>query len=923
MDLRSLAPSQAAGLSVGMNGMMEQHNRIQNKGFTAQMMTTESPGRKPPPVHTTFKRLELVGRGAYGAVYRGVHIASGKAVALKVVNLDTPDDDVSEIQKEVALLSQLRETTSKNVIRYWGCWLHEAELWIVMDFAEGGSVRTLMKAGLIAEKYACIIVRESLIALSFLHKSGIIHRDIKAANILLTTEGRIQLADFGVAATLVSSSVHSRRMTFVGTPYWMAPEVITQGKSYDQSADIWSLGITVYEMLMGNPPLSNEDQMRVIMMIPKNKPARLPAEGSFSSALREFVALCLNEEPKERPNSDELSKTKWIKASIKTPVSILKELISLYNAWTKSGGMRMSLLGAEASDLNDPANRESFIFDIPDGENSGWEFTDANFGGFNNMSNTPSGPVRDHPLLRLFEQEGDESIATNNAGPTQANTPLNLPQYKGAEIRLAPAPPLFDAEVTASVLTSTTSAYSATTLSTARPAAAIDDNDIDKKAFTGTGARPFRFGGGGGAVVTPVEASETIVPAHQAESGGKSAEEVEDFPNRRKSFTASNLTRHLEDSEMMPPPPHSNNPLQPTPGRLHKRQGSTMSAHSNSLPYDSSYHNGVGIPGRHLHERTDSSSIYSHSPAQSESSIPGSLAGQDRRPQPNGTHNNITGNSNFNAAMPPFGRSMSEMPSSHIQAISSIAGRQNDAMSNLASPIAEGNRRPSLQTSASTTNATSSAGGAYPMPSFAARSGMGIRSRSGSRPRLAAMEMDGVDINGHYVGSSAMPPPPLPSMAGNYKAGFSKQAGGMPVRPSASPGGSMVLGSPAALHQRRQHGGSDPTQVLARRQSQFDPSMEGNTQHAGVTTTTSALGSMTPNQHTSNSRSLQPSPSLDHNRDENMRNLSSYRLPPLRTLDLGQLTHKDDVHNELDYTVESLGRCLDVIGTGLARVVGQ
>ncbi|PWN34280.1 Pkinase-domain-containing protein [Meira miltonrushii] len=302
-------------------------------------MSTESPGRKSPPVHTTFKRLELVGRGAYGAVYRGMHIASGKAVALKVVNLDTPDDDVSEIQKEVALLSQLRETTSKNVIRYWGCWLREAELWIVMDFAEGGSVRTLMKAGPIAEKYACIIVRESLIALSFLHKSGIIHRDIKAANILLTTEGRIQLADFGVAATLVSSSVHSRRMTFVGTPYWMAPEVITQGKSYDQSADIWSLGITVYEMLMGNPPLSNEDQMRVIMMIPKNKPPRLPAESNFSPALREFVALCLNEEPKERPNSDELSKTKWIKASVKTPVSILKELISLYNAWTKSGGM--------------------------------------------------------------------------------------------------------------------------------------------------------------------------------------------------------------------------------------------------------------------------------------------------------------------------------------------------------------------------------------------------------------------------------------------------------------------------------------------------------------------------------------------------------------------------------------------------------
>jgi serine/threonine protein kinase len=931
MDLRSLAPSQAAGPSVGMNGMVEnqQQSRIQKHGFGAPMMKNqnsgESPGRKSPPVHTTFKRLELVGRGAYGAVYRGMHIASGKAVALKVVNLDTPDDDVSEIQKEVALLSQLRETTSKNVIRYWGCWLREAELWIVMDFAEGGSVRTLMKAGPISEKYACIIVRESLIALSFLHKSGIIHRDIKAANILLTTEGRVQLADFGVAATLVSSSVHSRRMTFVGTPYWMAPEVITQGKSYDQSADIWSLGITVYEMLMGNPPLSNEDQMRVIMMIPKNKPPRLPAEGNFSPNLREFVALCLNEEPKERPNSDELSKTKWIKASIKTPVSILKELISLYNAWTKSGGMRMSLLGAEASDLNDPANRESFIFDNPDGENSGWEFTDTNFEGFNanNMPHTPTAPVRDHPLLRLFEQEGEESSSTNNTGPTQANTPLNLPQYKGADIRPAPAPPVASAEVAAPVATTTTIANAAPTSSTARPAAAIDDNDIDKKAFTGTGATPFRFGGGGGAVVTPVE----TLPAHPSEPSRKSVEETEESFNRQQNGAVSNLARRLDDSKMPPPPPPSNNPLQPTPGRLHKRQGSTMSARSNSLPFDGGNHNGISIPGRHFHERTDSTSIYSHSPAQSESSIPGSLASQDRRPQPyfhnNGSYGNTAGNlSNSITAMPPFGRSMSEMTPSHVQAISSIAGKQN-GIETLASPIAEGNHRPSLQTSASTTNATSVAGGAYPIGSFATRSGMGMRSRSGSRSRLAAMEMDGFDINGYNGGSNAMPPPPLPNMTGNNKAGFSKQAGATPVRPSASPGGSMALGSPAALHQRRQHGGSDPTQVLARRQSQFDPSMESNPQHTIASATASALGSMTPNQQTTNSRSLQPSPSLDHNRVENVSTSSSYGLPPLRSLDLGQLTRKDDVHNELDYTVESLGRWLDVIGAGLARVVGQ
>ncbi|PWN46898.1 Pkinase-domain-containing protein [Violaceomyces palustris] len=302
-----------------------------------------SNGRTSPAVNTIYQRLELVGRGAYGAVYRGKHVATGALVALKVVNLDTPEDDVSDIQREVALLSQLRETEQKNVVRYWGCWLKGPELWIVMDFAEGGSIRTLMKPGPIAERYAAIVVRETLVALAYLHRAGIIHRDIKAANILLTNTGRILLCDFGVAAS--SNTFHGKRSTFAGTPYWMAPEVVTDGRLYDQKADIWSLGITIYEMVTGNPPLADQEPMRVIMLIPKSKPPRLPVEGDFSPVMRDFVANCLNEEPRERPTAEELAKAKWMKGCAKAPVSILKELINAYNAWTKSGGMRMSLIG--------------------------------------------------------------------------------------------------------------------------------------------------------------------------------------------------------------------------------------------------------------------------------------------------------------------------------------------------------------------------------------------------------------------------------------------------------------------------------------------------------------------------------------------------------------------------------------------------
>uniref|UniRef100_V5ES80 non-specific serine/threonine protein kinase n=2 Tax=Kalmanozyma brasiliensis (strain GHG001) TaxID=1365824 RepID=V5ES80_KALBG len=462
-----------------------------------------------PPVNSVYRRLELVGRGAYGAVYRGVHVETGAAVALKVVNLDTPDDDVSDIQREVALLSQLREAATKNVVRYWGCWLKGPELWIVMDFAEGGSVRTLMKAGPIAERYCAVIVRETLVALNYLHKSGIIHRDIKAANILLTSTGRILLCDFGVAASLASSSVHSKRSTFVGTPYWMAPEVITEGKTYDQKADVWSLGITIYEMATGNPPLADVEQMRVIMLIPKSKPPRLPLESDFTPSMRDFVAACLNEEPKERATSEELNKLKWIKTYAKTPVSVLKEVIQAYNAWTKAGGMRMSLIGAETADWGEAGNRDSFAFDGRE-TGEGWEFNTLRSArewdeDEEEVDGQPAPiAIRDHPLLRLFDiepsdgatgsagmygQRGGGASENANANTWRAGAP-NGPAT--ATLRAQQAPPQLTQQQ--ATMQGTLAAAPGAPLLTTKPSL---PSMQEKASFTGTGNTPFRFGVGG------------------------------------------------------------------------------------------------------------------------------------------------------------------------------------------------------------------------------------------------------------------------------------------------------------------------------------------------------------------------------------------------------------------------------------------
>ncbi|KDQ21361.1 hypothetical protein BOTBODRAFT_25796 [Botryobasidium botryosum FD-172 SS1] len=314
-----------------------------------------------------FRKLEVVGKGGYGSVYKGVHIASGTVVALKIINLDTPDDDVEDIQKEVSLLSRIGAGDTNNLTSYYGCWLAGPQVWIVMDFASGGSLRTLMKAsksGTLEEKYVVVIVRESLVALSFLHKAGIIHRDIKAANILVTSTGKILLCDFGVSALLVSSQ--SKRTTFAGTPHWMAPEVITEGSRYDTKADIWSLGITIYEIFMGSPPHSELEQLRALVIIPKAKPARIP-ENQGSKELREFVANCLRELPADRPSSDELAKSKWIKAATKTPVSILRDLITRYESWQAGGGVRASLAGPDyhGDDIDD---------DFDDMHDANWEF---------------------------------------------------------------------------------------------------------------------------------------------------------------------------------------------------------------------------------------------------------------------------------------------------------------------------------------------------------------------------------------------------------------------------------------------------------------------------------------------------------------------------------------------------------------------
>ncbi|KAL5963260.1 Germinal center kinase 1, partial [Taenia solium] len=276
---------------------------------------------------TLYDVNERIGRGAFGEVFKGIDKRSLRPVAIKRIDLEEALDELEDIQQEISILSQC---DSPYITKYYGSYLKGTKLWIIMEFMGGGSALEIRKAVRIDEPNIATILHEVLMGLAYLHGEGKLHRDIKAANILLSDKGEVKLADFGVAGQLTKTT--KKRVTFVGTPFWMAPEVI-RVSSYDHKADIWSLGITAIELAEGAPPHSDVHPMRVLLDIPRNPPPKLPER--YSSNFRDFVQCCLVQRPENRYSAQELLKHPFVKKTRKT--AYLQELIEAYRAAQVSG----------------------------------------------------------------------------------------------------------------------------------------------------------------------------------------------------------------------------------------------------------------------------------------------------------------------------------------------------------------------------------------------------------------------------------------------------------------------------------------------------------------------------------------------------------------------------------------------------------